>query len=1614
MFGGLEQSDPTNPQQNNNQYSAPPVKQLAQTALMGAADKYKEKFGFALSIDNRPTEGITVQNIEDITNPQDLSDYIDNIEINGFNVEESPFPKPFVGTFNTTMHGTNKERFVGNLNYKNLGFSNFRDNESYYNQNGTFFNNIGTTAYAMGGLATFGFRDSFGFGAMNWKYSEYEKAREMERWMNIGSSSKSGFHEFISNNMIQMGYMAGMMGGIAVENVILNAVTGGIAGTASTAVQGANATIKTTRMLKAMDSIRKMTNAMKSRSLTQVTSNSSSWLSRTGSMYMPFGQTFKVAKNWKAMGGTNAKNVMTGITSLYGDIREFALVRNESDLESGFAFNQLLDNEIENYKAMYGELPSDEKMKELRGYAEEVRDRTKYANWAITYLANKTVLNPILSNTPTSSLFAKTLQIDKFGNRVILRNATRRDIRKGITDLSGKAITKRGQKIVEVVPNTFKSRVLTPRNLYLAPMGFMRAQFHQAIELNIQAVTSQSLVNYYADLWKGDASMGEYLSYMNKEVGNQFTTEGFGTFMSGFFMGGMHHMGAQMVSKVAPASRGLYERFTNKKVVDQKSAEYKAQVKKSLGDLETKYKNFEQYLNSPETLFDPSLINALTQTQLDKALERAKEIGDIKAIEEIESDKFFSAMNLAIETGMTKEFSEHFDELLSRSDEDLLASRPYHNRTDNMTPEQVMDAAESVRQNIREAKSKMIGISETFRVLKKEYPNPYNREGDYKEILRHHVWNQAITALAYNHNIINEATGKIKNLNDSLHKLLGFKETLTSDINILYNGTNSRERYTLKEEIKNMSVNKDNLTNEQKKDLEYKEKKLKFLDSIFEKLDVLSTTKESEPLTSKDIKQLRKDLEGYLKLVAKQNNEVLSSPQVDQALDSIIQTTEWSQDLKIAVMNIELLSQMDNFNEYVKRDAESIDIFKSGMRKFAEGWYKQIKDQATNEKHIALLEEIMEKEGIYFDPQYITDIVTNGEFLNSEVDGRKISFWEMRNEVPVEYELGGEKLKRVEQIIRKYLSEHTDVELRSDIEGRRKTTTVYNKDTVLSRKTDIEDLRKILEGNDSAPYQIFKEALVNEYLKTINEKEADKIRELSPDEYKAKVNEIIDSPEFEKFYKQIDTFTEGIQKAIYKAFNDLNSKTNRIKSPTQVQVEFTAEEAAVLNSDASSWEKAKFLMGRIKMPIHKIKDTWYFRELIASKNYTEEYINKIIEKIKNDNTDVTLSDEEYVKSITDNDPQLKKLVSDLGRIPDKLSTTGTTSPITDIAGIRMVIDTIKNSIETGGKDIFDRQLSYQLELLGFTSEDINRMSNNIARDVISRGLTKEEIFDSPNNETLEEAQAKQEEVIQTEKELIKEANEYLDNTFNEIEEKYTELVEKEIEGIVKDGKFNPEMNIHNLTEAIYGLAEHSEIGSMLSNLKQEFLRGRFKDIQSETKMKFLERIDDIVNKNLIDTTFENSLLSDSVKDFYNKRNVKAYPQNLTVMYSEGGTMTPHTVAKVSNGKIYLIPPGARTTNSGKPDMRFARKVDLNSDMVNDIVHPLIDKLSESPDAKFDEVSRESLTESRKSLLDSLNDEMINDIIENSVNRLLTGGKEIVSLNEDIQSKWEETLNNNCK
>jgi hypothetical protein len=631
---------------------------------------------------------------------------------------------------------SNFDRFYNHPNFDKLGFHPYRNNEEYYNENSTWWDDNQRMWGQWGKVFGTGFMSTYDAlgDAMQGNYlsADVEGADSFAEAMRIGNTTRGGVGGFATNLALNAGYTVGILANIAVEEVALAFLEAGTVGGATPIVASRTA-YNIARLGRVGDKIKDAENVSEAllKTVKNVDNAKSFWLNAglwTADKLTP--NTYKAIKSWKTAENTakalsTAAKVAKTAGGFYRDMRMVNLAVAESKLEAGMVKNDFIAEHYADYKANNnGDNPSADEIAKIVEESDKAAFTTLMWNFPIIFASNMIVfdgalrgfrgINKVLNATKKSAssqiLESTGKQMGKKGTSKFYDGGTSRWGRVKQRGLNGNLSVFGGELLRYTLPNSVE--------------GFQEI-FQEAIAVGAK--------DYYGNIYKdpGMAGLDAQLASIKAGLGSQMSGQGFEVFMSGFLMGGLVQGPQKAVFEWAPQ---MYEKYMDPKAYAKYEKERDDYINETVKVLNEVYENPEEY-------FSPEKINAVAQKMANEEMFDASLAGSVLNFMDAKDKGLFQHLHTVLSSGKAYEFRSQLEDFLKLDDQGLAEAFP------NATAEEVKSG--KTRERINSMMTNLDSLEKSFKQLNDEIINPYN-PSDFE--VKSREWNEeVIKQAAFNH-----------------------------------------------------------------------------------------------------------------------------------------------------------------------------------------------------------------------------------------------------------------------------------------------------------------------------------------------------------------------------------------------------------------------------------------------------------------------------------------------------------------------------------------------------------------------------------------------------------------------------------------------------------------------------------------------------------------------------------------------------------------------------------------------------------------------------------------------------------------------------------------------
>jgi len=643
----------------------------------------------------------------ELPSPDDMNAYM----LNSFQTAPSHAANPYKMGANTyydaSYTGANFARYYTHPAFEKLDFNPWRNNDSYYNQNSTpyedwqrgndqFFNLMWSGIKS--GFRSWG--DMFTGRPMS---PDLETAEEQAKAMAVGYSSRGGVGAFTNNLILNSAHTFGILAEMAMEEAALLGV-GALTGGSTFGLGASRFASGMGRIAKGLP-VNKFGNAVKSttkafKGLNDVSTARQFWknLGRgAGRFINPFERTFDYVKGFR-----NADNI-TEFTkahsffgSFYRDVREINFALAESKLEGGLVANEVSAKLFNDFYQENGKNPTSEEAREIAETGQKAGFATVGWNLPVILFSNRIVFDNMFRGfRPYTKAGGGALE-HALGARLVYN---RKAAKKGLDDVF--SFQEKNFK------NLAKS-VYMPGTYGRIGLSYFKANFAEGIQETMQEIIGGTATDYYTELYKNDPARGGIYTNIANNISKQYSQQGFEIFMSGFLMGGL----VQPIIKIPTYSAKALEYMSDKEG-------YKAKNAKRKEDRDKVAEQLNQMYADPFKYFAPDMENMSLNRKLASAMNEAERNGDRKAWQDLKDESIYNHVVTAIQTGKMNFYRERLEGMKNMSNEELKEAYGYS--LDKLAVSK-KDFHAKIDKTIERSKR----IEARYEYVSKRFTNPFN------------------------------------------------------------------------------------------------------------------------------------------------------------------------------------------------------------------------------------------------------------------------------------------------------------------------------------------------------------------------------------------------------------------------------------------------------------------------------------------------------------------------------------------------------------------------------------------------------------------------------------------------------------------------------------------------------------------------------------------------------------------------------------------------------------------------------------------------------------------------------------------------------------------------
>ena len=1005
-----------------------------------------------------------LQDLEDIneelkTDPLSIDSIRTKID-NEFLYRPGAAQDPF-GTFRSQLgdfrdpnnQNTFYKRYYEHPDFDKLGFSPFRNNEEYYNENSSLLDEFRRAGGEMLTLAGIGIAENFGLSDLD----DINTAKKYAEASAIGTSSKKGgldgLGAFAANTFLNSGYTLGLIAGFAVEEAALigleiaGALATPVTAGTSSAVTAAAAARQAYSVAKFGKNLKKAYEAvMKSRKLVdkvQEASKARKFFNASMDFLNPLENTTRFFKQVDQMEDlSRLTKTVRGAGAFIKDTRGARAAWNEAALEANMVQDEMQRKMLSDFRKKNGRSPNKD---EAASIAQTIKDATtSTATWnaALILGTNKLTLGPLM-RPMDKALGGGIFSLGKAAGNVIMTAS-----KKGVPEAYKLLSANYFKRSLELLRH--------PKALLQRQLLYSTDNFAEGFQEVSQETIADWQKEYHTSMFEGNETRGGYYDFLAKSFERQLSPEGFEVFMSGFLMQKFVSPVVNTVGSITDKQNYADLRLfaTDREAYYKAKKDRRKQDEKIVQDLNDYFTNNTEYLAG-------DFMELVRQGEYAKMLKNAESIGDTKSWHDIkDTARFGNFMNL-IRYGR---LDRHLD--LLRGLKDLTADEVRQEY--NMELEAFHDV---IDKSVERAKA----IESTYKGLTEKMPNPVNYK-QYKygtpeymdAYMAHQSWNDVLETIAFNKFSIKRALERTGSITENFQKIAGLEEVSFSDISVLFGkDTLVREKQTLEQEIELLKQSA-LMTAEIKESIKQKEEKLKLLEEYNSNLDAIISRSPNEMVDDPAYKPLEKAFENYMKFIADNADQSFDSTQVEETLKEVIDYYKLASRVKGLNKAINLMVDPEGFNQLFKRNVDIYTNANASMKEEIEKSYQAYKK--GNKLHNDLVNALADM-GVFVTLEELEKLRNEGVFP-------KHFFYESPSEDNLEVAHNSEDYRKIVELMREYFDIKEGIDLITFDEQ-------FNMYNLKSRNKNKDDKRTYAELAEQFGFKEGDEVSVKEVLEAI-------------------------------------------------------------------------------------------------------------------------------------------------------------------------------------------------------------------------------------------------------------------------------------------------------------------------------------------------------------------------------------------------------------------------------------------------------------------------------------------------------------------------------------------------
>ena len=880
-----------------------------------------------------------------------------------------------------SIRQSNFLRYYEHPDFAELGFTPYANMESYYNANSTIWDDMSRMSGEFGSLVGSGFSsvyrsmgDLFDDDAY-FSAPDIDSGLEFEDAMAIGNSSRGGALAFTNNLLLNSGYTFGIIGSIAVEELILAGATylsGGGAAPVAAARTGMNAVrlgkgVKNFFNISKMQaSTRALMNQLKNYDVAKAFwAASKSGGKMIGNVLTP--QTFSALKNFKTtknatQNANNLAKAKAGFGGFYRDFRSVNLALAESKLEGGMVYNELVREGVAIQQKKTGNV-TPEQMALIQNQAGEGAFYTTMTNAPLIFLSNQFVLGNAMGgfNRSLGRVFNDTFKKGLNG-RLFKGKGVKDSVTGKIKDVFEDAGSGIGGWWTKVKAGGVKGgtgRAISATARYFA------ANVAEGLQEIGQEAIAVGTKGYYTAVMEDPTAGGIQLQndMILAGMGSQFSGQGVETFLSGFLMGGIVQGPQKLVFQGMPA---LYNKISDPAAYK----EYQENKKQYVADL-VKVHNEAWNAQSVDAggVFDINQLSFMVQKQVAAGMKANVFSQDRFGFQDEKDFGKFQQMYTMFETGTSGYFRNQLQDFLQMDDKELGQAFPDQKS-------QIKSGKARVR--IQEMINEIDKQESFYEENKDKYPNPFDRtqyEKGTREYALEGLKEKAHEHARYLYLFTNDGFKRAVERADSIYTSLAqdplFDKMAANDVTVLLDKDSISNEIGLL--LQDIAV-QDKDTKEGKEIIKKKSEKLKKLNAFLQVVTDKNNLTKDGSFDRRKINKLTGVFQDYIAFMAKSTNSFTNKDQIKETLKKMVDYYALKGRARVYDKSIEYLNNPARFSEIVDRQLQvNKDIYKN-LSKI----HKAQIEKYINIKEANMLMNKLFEAGYVGDPEQVKKFLLTG------------------------------------------------------------------------------------------------------------------------------------------------------------------------------------------------------------------------------------------------------------------------------------------------------------------------------------------------------------------------------------------------------------------------------------------------------------------------------------------------------------------------------------------------------------------------------------------------------------------------------------------------------------